>query len=61
MLLLADTNEKAALRGSGNHVAVQHEAEPAKHPDLPQLTLSRENRAHTPGEIFINIMKPLPR
>jgi hypothetical protein len=26
VLLFADADEKAALRGSGNHVAVQHEA-----------------------------------
>ena len=35
---LRPRSEEAALRCSGNHIAVQHEAPPAKHFDFAQLT-----------------------
>jgi hypothetical protein len=59
--LLADPDEKAALRRSADHVAVQYEAQPAEHPDFPQLTIPRESCPHAVGEIFIHSHEAFPR
>jgi hypothetical protein len=53
VLASADPDEKAALRRSGNHVAVQHETQPAEHPHLSQRAGPGENRPYALCEIFI--------
>src|SRR5712691_5854478 len=36
MAILTDPHEEAARRGAGDHVAVQHEAGAAEHPDFTE-------------------------
>jgi hypothetical protein len=53
VLVFADTHQEATPRGSGDHVAVQHEAQPAKHPHFRHRAGPSENGAHALGEILI--------
>src|SRR5437667_8682266 len=45
VLAFADTDEEATSRRSGNHVAVQHEAQPAEHPHFRHRAGPSENGA----------------
>src|SRR5580704_19090098 len=53
VLVFADADEKTALRSSGDHIAVQHEAQPAEHSDFAHRAGPGENGPNALSEIFI--------
>ena len=54
VLVFADTHQEATPRGSGDHVAVQHEAQRAEHLHFRHRAGPSENGAHALGEILNN-------
>jgi hypothetical protein len=56
--VLANTDEESAPGGSSNHVAIQHKAQPAKHPHFPHRAGPGENHTHAISEVFIQSHGP---